>query len=72
MAQRKELAGVGYRKRRILVGEKSGSRQGKRGHMWAIARGALGPRLVAHTSLGLLQYPSVWPKGAQLPELMTL
>lgn len=62
---------MGYRKRRILVGEKSDSRQGKKGHVWTSPGGVLGHRLVADTSLGLLKYPSVSPKGG-IVELMTL
>lgn len=69
MAQQRYIAGVGYRKREFLVGGKMSIRQGKRGHIWTSTRGVLGPRLVAYTSLGLLQWLSVWPKGG-LPELM--
>jgi len=62
---------VSYRKRRILVGEKSGNRQRKRGHRWTSSRGVLEPRLVACTPVEPLKYPSVWPKG-KIHELMTL
>lgn len=39
VAQKRWLAGVGYRKRKVLVDEKSGSRQGKRRHVWTSTRG---------------------------------